>query len=281
MKLRSLLLNALVALFALTTAAPLVWMVTVSLMPKGAANSFPPPFLPTDPTLANYRELLLPHQVGVDTAQGYGLLPIIGNSVILAVLATLVGLILTVPAGYAFAKLRFRGRSRLLQLLLALVVVPAQIGMLPLFLLLRSVGLVDTYAGVLAPGLAGVYGVLFVRQATLAIPDEVLDAARLDGASEGQIFRRVVIPLLRPATVTLALFTFLNSWSDFLWPLIVITDRRLYTLPVALAAISREHGQDVELMMAGAVVTTLPVLLLFLALQRYYFTGVLGGSLKG
>ena len=147
--------------------------------------------------------------------------------------------------------------------------------------MLKSIGLINTYAGVLLPGLASVYGVLFIRQATLAIPDEMLDAARLDGASEWRILTLIVLPLLRPVVVTLALFTFLASWSDFLWPLIAITDQRLYTLPVALAAISREHGQDVELMMAGAVVTTLPVLLLFAALQRSYFTGVLGGGVKG
>ena len=185
------------------------------------------------------------------------------------------------PAGYAFAKLHFSGRARLLQAMLALAVIPAQVAMLPLFLMLKWVGLVNSYAGVIAPGLAGVYGVLFVRQATLSIPDEMLDAARIDGASEWRIFTRIVLPLLKPVLVTLALFTFLTSWSDFLWPLIVITDQRLYTLPVALAAISREHARDVELMMAGAVVTTAPVLLLFLALQRYYFSGVLSGGIKG
>ena len=185
------------------------------------------------------------------------------------------------PAGYAFAKLRFAGRARLLQAMLALVIVPTQVAMLPLFLMLRWAGLVNTYAGVLAPGLAGVYGVLFIRQATLAIPDEMLDAARVDGASEWRIFTTIVLPLLRPIVVTLALFAFLASWSDFLWPLIAITDQKLYTLPVALAAISREHGGDVELMMAGAVVTTTPVLLLFLCLQRYYFRGMLSGGIKG
>ncbi|WP_174285189.1 carbohydrate ABC transporter permease [Sphingomonas bacterium] len=268
----------LVAVLALATAMPLVWMVNVSLMPAGTATSFPPPFWPAHPTLANYRELLLAHPGG---ATSYHIVPAIVNSVALAALATLLGVGLTVPAGYAFAKLRFWGRARLLQAMLALVVVPAQVAMLPLFLMLESVGLVNTYAGVLAPWLAGVYGVLFVRQATLALPDEMLDAARIDGASEWQIFTRVVLPLLRPVVVTLSLFTFLQSWSDFLWPLIVITDQSLYTLPVALAAIGREHVRDTELMMAGAVITTMPVLLLFLALQRYYFSGVLSGSIKG
>jgi multiple sugar transport system permease protein len=281
MTLRQTLRTLLVGALALITAAPLVWMLNVSLMPKGSTARFPPPFWPAHPTLDNYRELLLAHPGAAGAMTSYKIGPALFNSLALAVIATLLGLALSVPAGYAFAKLRFVGRARLLQALLALVIVPAQVAMLPLFLMLRSVGLINTYAGVLAPGLGAVYGVLFVRQAALSIPDEMLDAARVDGASEWRVFTAVVLPLLRPIVVTLGLFTFLASWSDFLWPLIAITDQKLYTLPVALAAISREHGGDVELMMAGAVVTTVPVLLLFLALQRYYFSGMLSGGVKG
>ena len=278
---RSPVPTLLVALLALLVAAPLVWMVNVSLMPAGAAATFPPPFWPAHPTLANYRELLLAHPDGAGGSTSYKVVPAIVNSVVLATLTTMIALGLTLPAGYAFAKLHFRGRARLFRLLLALAVVPAQVAMLPLFLMLKWAGLVNSYAGVLAPWLAGVYGVLFVRQATLAIPDEMLDAGRIDGASEWRILTAIVLPLLRPTVVTLALFTFLASWSDFLWPLIMLTDRESYTLPVALAAITREHGGDTELMMAGAVVTTLPVLILFLALQRAYLRGILGGGIKG
>lgn len=196
-------------------------------------------------------------------------------------LSTLFGLLLTVPAGYAFAKLRFRGRERLLKLLIAALVVPGQVAMLPLFLIFRHLGLVNSYAGVILPGLAGIFGVLFVRQATLAIPDELIDAARMDGASEMRIFRTIVLPLLTPVVVTLALFTFLASWNDFMWPLVILADQQRYTLPVAVAAIAREHAADGELMMAASVVTTMPVLLIFLLLQRYYLTGLLGGGVKG
>lgn len=278
---RWLLSTALIAVLVIIVVAPLVWMVNVSLMAKGAAASFPPPFWPAHPSFANYRELLLPHVSEAGASTSYRMLPAIANSLALASLATVLGLGLTLPAGYAFAKLNFRGRARLLKSVLALAVVPAQVAMLPLFLILKSIGLVNSYAGVLAPGLAGVYGVLFIRQASLSIPDEMLDAARVDGATEWRVFTEIVLPLLKPVIITLALFTFLASWSDFLWPLIVITDQKLYTLPVALAAISREHASDVELMMAGAVVTTVPVLFLFLGMQRYYFTGILGGGIKG
>ena len=277
---RALLLNLGIAAFAVLTALPLLWMLNVSLMPAGEASRFPPPFWPRHPTLANYRELLLPH-VSPGGATDYHIARAALNSVALGVLATGFGLAVTVPAGYAFAKLRFRGRARLFQAMLALVVVPAQVAMLPLFLLLKWAGLVNSYAGVLAPGLAGIYAVLFVRQAVLGLPDEMLDAARVDGAGEWRIFTGIVLPLLRPVTVTLALFAFLASWSDFLWPLIILSDDRLYTLPVALAAMSREHSRDTELLMAGAVVTTVPVLLLFVGLQRFYFTGILGGGVKG
>ena len=153
--------------------------------------------------------------------------------------------------------------------------------MLPLFLLLKSIGLVNTYAGVLVPVLATSSASALVRQYALSIPDEMLEAARVDGASELRIFVSIVVPTLRPILVTLATFTFLGTWNDFMWPLIVLSDESLYTLPVALASLSREHVQDNELMMAGSVVTILPVLLLFLVLQRQYLSGLLVGSVKG
>ena len=135
--------------------------------------------------------------------------------------------------------------------------------------------------GVLVPSLAGIFSIFLVRQAALSIPHELIDAARIDGASEWTIYTRVAVPLMRPMLVTLGVFTFLGSWNDFLWPLIVLNDSERYTLPVALAALSREHVQDNELMMAGSVVTVLPVLALFLVLQRHYLAGLMAGAVKG
>jgi multiple sugar transport system permease protein len=259
------------ALLSLVAMVPLVWMVSVSLMRPGASAVLPAPLLPAVPTLANYRALF----------GDYAIAGPLLNSIAISTIATLAGLTLMVPAGYAFAKLRFAGRGMLLSVIAALLVVPSQVAMLPLFLMLKSVGLVNSYAGAVVPWLAGLYGILFVRQAALSIPDDMLDAARLDGATETQILRLVALPLLRPIIATLALATFLGVWNDFLWPLIILTDDRLYTLPVALASLSREHAQDTELMMAGSVVTVLPVLLLYFLLQRHYVAGVLGGSIKG
>jgi multiple sugar transport system permease protein len=165
--------------------------------------------------------------------------------------------------------------------MLGALVIPGQVAMVPLFLLLKSLGLVNTYAGVLIPSLASISGIFLVRQYALSIPDALLEAARIDGASELRVFRSIVLPTLAPILVTLAVFSFLASWNDFLWPLIVLNDDDLRTLPVALAALSREHVQDRELMMAGSVLTIAPVLALFLVLQRYYMQGLLAGSVKG
>ena len=161
------------------------------------------------------------------------------------------------------------------------MVVPAQVGMLPLFIELRALGLVNTPLGVMVPYLSSVFGIFMVRQYALGVPDELLDAARVDGASERRIFWTIVLPVIRPILVTQVIFNLLSSWNDFLWPLIVLSDERRFTLPVALASLVGEHVLDTELMMAGAVLTVLPVLALFLALQRWYIEGVMAGSTKG
>ncbi len=253
------------------TLLPLLWMVSASLMPAGTSSSYPPPLWPDHPTLENYRILFARAGVGLHFL----------NSLIVAVAATGLALVFNVAAGYAFAKLEFPGRRRIHQVLVAALVIPAQVAMLPLFLMLKTIGLVNTLGGVLVPYLAGIFSIFLVRQAALALPDELLDAARIDGAGEFSIYWRIVLPLLTPILVTLAVFTFLGAWNDFLWPLVILNDGDRYTLPVALASLSREHVPDSELMMAGSVVTVIPVLVLFLALQRYYLQGLMAGAVKG
>ena len=178
------------------------------------------------------------------------------------------------------SKLRFKGRDRLFRGLALGLVIPVQVSMLPLFLLMKSLHLVNTYWGVIIPGMASIFGIFLIRQYALAIPEDLLDAARVDGASEFRIYRSVVLPVIAPILATLAIWTFLATWNDFMWPLIILSDDRRFTLPVALAALSGEHVQDTELMMAGSVVTVLPVLLAFLILQRYYVAGIMVGSVK-
>lgn len=265
------LLYALLVIGAVLALLPMVWMVSASLMPSGEASSFPPHFFPSRPTLAHYTNLFTRLNLG-----RYLL-----NSAFVALVVTSASLIINAMAGYAFAKLRFRGRDRLFRVLSTGLVLPVQVAMLPLFLLLKNMGLINTYWGVIIPGLASIFGIFLVRQYALAIPDEMLDAARVDGASEFRIFWSIVVPGIMPILATLSIWTFLATWNDFMWPLIVLSDASHYTLPVALANLSGEHVQDTELMMAGSVLTVIPVMLVFLFLQRYYIQGVMAGSVKG
>lgn len=267
----SALVNGALLLLGLASLGPLLWMLSVSFMPAGQASSFPPPLLPHGATWDAYRQMFT--QAGIGRR--------IFNSVLIATLATLLSLSFNVTAGYAFAKLPFPGRERVFKGLLGALIIPGQVGMIPLFLMLKYLGLVNTYAGVLVPSLASVFGIFLVRQYALSIPDELLEAARIDGAGELRTFATIVLPALTPILVTLAVFSFLSAWNDFLWPLIILSDDQLQTLPLALAALSREHVQDQEMMMAGTVLTLLPPLAVFLVLQRYYMQGLLSGSVKG
>ena len=255
---------------AIVALLPTLWMISASFMSTGEANSYPPHFLPHTPTLDHYRTLFERLSVGRYLA----------NSAFVAITVTVLSLIVNSLAGYALAKLRFRGRDRLFRGLALGLVVPVQVSMLPLFLIMKSLHLVNTYWGVIIPGMASIFGIFLIRQYALAIPDDLLDAARVDGATELRIYRTVVLPVIAPILATLAIWTFLATWNDFMWPLIILSDDRRFTLPVAIAALSGEHVQDTELMMAGSVVTVLPVLLAFLVLQRYDVAGIMGGSVK-
>ena len=267
----TLALHSLLILGAFLAMTPLWWMIAASLMPPGEANSVPPRLWPSAVSFEHYAALF----TRLDLAR-YLL-----NSTLLASAVTIISLFINSMAGYAFAKFRFRGRDRLFRGLLAALVIPAQVAMLPLFLLLKQFGLINTYGGVIIPGMASIFGIFLIRQYLLAIPDSLLDAARMDGAGEFRIYWSLVLPLCRPILVTLAIFTFMGAWNDFMWPLIVLTDSALYTLPVALANLLGEHVQDTELMMAGSVLTVLPIMLLFVALQKYYIAGIMLGGMKG
>jgi len=270
-QLTRILLYALLIIGAILALLPMLWMLSASLMPTGEASTFPPRFFPSAPTLEHYRDLFTRLDLGRNLL----------NSIFVSFVVTFVSLFINSLAGYAFAKLRFRGRDRVFRFLSMGLVLPVQVAMLPLFLLLKNMGLINTYWGVIIPGLSSIFGIFLVRQYALSIPDEMLDAARVDGASELRIFWSIVVPGIMPILATLSIWTFLATWNDFMWPLIVLSDASHYTLPVALANLSGEHVQDTELMMAGSVLTVIPVMLVFLFLQRYYIQGVMAGSVKG
>ena len=270
LRLKSVLLHATLIAGGLVTLFPLFWMTSASFMQNGEATTFPPRLTPSEPTLDQYRELFLRLNIG----------RAFFSSAVVAITVTVFSVLFSSMAGYAFAKLRFKRRDRLFGFLLIALVIPPQVGMLPLFLLMKQLHLVNTYWGAIIPSLATVFGIFMIRQAMLSIPDDLLDAARIDGASEWRLYWSVALPLARPILATLATFMFMSTWNDFMWPLIILSDSSRYTLPVAVANLVGEHVQDVELMMAGSVITVLPVLGLFLLLQREYMRGVFVGSLK-
>ena len=267
---RRVLLHLVLGACAALVLFPLAWMVLASLSPPGEASAVPPRLVPRGLTLEHYAALFTRLSVARHLA----------TSALLATTTTAIALAVNSMAGYAFAKLRFAGRDALFRALLAGLLVPAQVAMLPLFLLLKELGLVNTWAGVVIPGMASIFGIFLVRQYALSIPDALLDAARVDGAGELRIYRSIVLPMCRPVLLTLGVLTFMGAWNDFLWPLVVLTDDSMYTLPVALANLLGEHVQDVELMMAGSVLTVAPVVVLFFALQRHYVEGIVSGALR-
>ena len=268
---RRIITYIVLILGGILTLAPLLWMVSASFMATGETAILPPHLVPDKPTLEHYRDLFS----RLHLARHFW------NSALVTVLATVVSVFVNSMAAYAFSKLAFKGRDTLFRSLTLALVIPAQVAMLPLFLILRTMGLVNTFAGVIVPYVAGVFSIFMVRQYLLGLPDELLHAARVDGAGEFRIYRSIVLPTITPILVTLAAFTFLSAWNDFMWPLIILSDERLYTLPVALANLSGEHVQDTELMMAGSVLTILPALVIFLLFQKAYVRGILGGSIKG
>jgi len=267
---RGWLPQAALASLAALTLLPLLWMALASLRPPGQSARLLLSLAPDSFTLHNYAEIF----TRLRLARAFF------NSALLAVTTAAIALVVNSMAGYALAKLRFRGRDGLFRVLSAALVVPAQVAMLPLFLLVKELGLINTYAGVVIPGIASVFGIFLIRQYALSIPDSLLDAARVDGAGEWRIYWNLVVPLCKPILVTLGIFTLLGTWSDFLWPLVVLSDTDMQTLPVALANLLGEHVQDVELMMAGAVLTVLPPVVVFLALQRFYVAGIMAGGVK-
>jgi multiple sugar transport system permease protein len=268
---------ARITLYAVLTAGlvvvvgPFIWMALASFKPEEEIRRVPPTWLPETWTLDNFRELF--------TRLDFPLY--FFNSLLVAVLITAGNLLFCSLLGYALAKLDFPGRRGLFLVVLGMLMVPGMVTFVPQFVLVSNMGLANSYAGLVLPLLAGPFGVFLMRQFLRSIPDELIEAARVDGAGEWRIFFRVVLPLCRPALATLTILTFLASWNSFLWPLVVATTEDKYTLPVALALYSvGQNRTDFSLLLAGAVVVVLPVLIIFLILQRHFLRGIATTGLK-
>jgi multiple sugar transport system permease protein len=266
-----LLLYTVLVLLAGFFLLPLLWMLATAFKPFQEWLS--PNWIPAQPTLDNFRAIFSDPSVPVGSW--------FGNSMLVATLFTALVLAADALAAYAYARMRFRGRDALFGLLLATLVMPGLMFLIPNYLTVARLGWLDSYQGVIAPGVAGVFGVFFLRQFFQGIPRELEEAALIDGAGVWTIFFRVALPLSGGALATLAVLTFMASWNDFLWPLLVLTDRAKQTLPAGLATLQGQYTFDYGKLMAGAAVTALPVLLLYLVLQRYIVQSVAMTGLKG
>jgi multiple sugar transport system permease protein len=264
-----LYLIAVVGLVAV--AAPFAWMLLSSFKTDGELLRVPPTWLPEAPTDGNYSELF-----SKANFPRYFL-----NSTVVALAVTAGNLLFCSMLGYALAKLHFRGRSVLFGVVMATLMVPGMVTFVPLFILVTNAGLQNSYPGLILPFLVSPFGVFLMRQFFLGLPDDLMDAGRVDGAGELGIFARIMLPLCRPALATLGILTFLGSWNTFLWPLVIAQTEDKYTLPVALALYSTgQNAQHFGLLMAGAVVVVVPVLVMFLAFQRHVTKGIAITGLK-
>jgi len=262
---------ALLILIALVTVFPFAWILLTSIKsPTDLLFSTPPQLLPHDPTFENYGHVL-------------DALPIpkfFVNSIAASSATTIFNVLVASMAAYPLAKLRFRGREAIFYLLLATLIVPAQLTYIPSYLLARTFNYYDSLPAIILPSLASAFNIFLMRQAFRGVPNELIDAARVDGAREWRIWLQIAMPLVRPTLATVAIFTFVTSWNDFLWPSLMLPTPDNKTLPVGLAALLSFFSSDFRSVAAGVTMTVVPILIFFVVLQRQFVRG-LGGALKG
>ena len=267
---RRIFVHLLLLLGLAITLAPFIWMISTSFKSNESVFTFPPQWIPQHPTTEQYQALF----------REVNFLQFFKNSVIVALGITLFSLFLNSLGGFAFAKYKFPGREKIFALLLATLMVPAQITMIPVFLMLKTIGLINSYWGLIIPAGASAFGIFLMRQFITTIPNDLIESARIDGCSEFRIYWTIILPLCKPVIAALGIFTFMGSWNAFLWPLIVMIKENMYTLPVALANLSGQYATKFGLLMAGAVVVVAPVIIVFILAQRYVIRGVAVTGLK-
>lgn len=253
--------------------APFVYMVTGSFKFNAEIFSYPLHFIPTNPTLENYTRLLGGEEIPY--------LRQIFNSAVISINQTLLSLFVSSLVGWGFAKYEFRGKKVLFTFLLATLMFPMQVTLVPLFLLMVRLTLLDTYWSIILPGALSAFGVFLMRQTMLAVPNDLLDAARIDGSSEFGIYRRVGLPLAGPGLSVLAVLTFLGSWNNYLWPLIALRTDEKFTFPVGLATLFGLYKIEYGMILAGAFLATLPILVIFVIGRKQFVAGLTAGAVKG
>jgi multiple sugar transport system permease protein len=265
------LLYVALSLGALLMAAPLLMMLLTSLKTPAEALRIPPTIVPAHPTLDAYRTVLT--QAPFFTW--------FRNSVIVAISVTALILFTSSLAGYIFAKFAFPGRNVLFILLLATLMVPFPVILIPIYLIVNALHLLNSLLALIVPSMVSAFGIFLMRQFIAAIPDDLIDAARLDGASEFTIYWQLIRPQLGPAMATLGIFTFMTSWNDYLWPLVAINDQDKMTLPLALAFFNTSHTTRYDLVMAASVLVILPIIVVFLFFQRHFINAMVLSGVKG
>ncbi|EWT00393.1 ABC transporter permease [Intrasporangium oryzae NRRL B-24470] len=264
-----LLTYAAVSLGALVMLFPFLWTVITSITPEGSLAGGPTLFV-ENPTTAAYRTLL----------ETLPMWRILLNSLWIAVVSTLLQLVTGSMAAYGFARLTFRGRNVVFALYLATLMVPMQVLVVPLFIEMTTLGLQDTYMALLAPSIASAFGVFLLKQAVEGVPRELDEAATIDGAGHLRIFATIVLPLIRPALATVAVFAFMGSWNSFLWPLVVIRSPEFMTLPLGLSTLQGQFTTEWDVVMAGSVFSIVPIAIVYLLAQRHIIAGVAHSGLK-
>jgi putative chitobiose transport system permease protein len=269
---RQILTYGVLSVIAIAMLIPLVWLVSTSLKaPTEEIFSFPPRLIPSQPTLGNY----------VTVWQTNPFATYLFNSTLVSVLTVGLNLLFCSLAAYPLARLKFTGREIIFSLVVATILIPFQIVMIPLYVFAVELGLRNTYLGVIFPGIASAFGIFLLRQAFQGVPKELEEAARIDGCSELGIWWNVMLPSIRPALVTLAIFVFIGSWSDFLWPLLMLDRPEMFTLPIGVANLAGTFNLDWRLVAAGSVISILPILAFFLGMQHYIVPTEAGSGVKG
>jgi multiple sugar transport system permease protein len=264
-----IVLHVVIIVGALLMFFPFLWTIITSITP-GATLTNAPALIPANPSLQPYLRLF--------TERPF--VQVVGNSLLLAAITTGVQLITSSTAGYAFSRLPFRGQGVVFAVYLATMMIPLQVLIVPLFVELKTFGLLNTYLGALLPTFASAFGIFLLRQAINQVPRDLDEAATIDGAGHFRIFFQVVLPNIRPALATLVVFSFMSSWNSFLWPLIVLRSPELQTLPIALAALQGQYISDWDVIMAGSVVSVIPMLALYIFAQKYVIQGVASSGIK-
>jgi len=259
----------ILALGGILVSLPFVWMILSAFKPESEVMALTPTLFPEKWTIENFKNLFVNMNFGL----------YLKNTVIV-VLWSFVGLFLNAMAGYAFAKFEFKGSKQLFFMVLATMMIPGQVTMIPVYLILNQMHLINTMAGIVLPGLVGAFGIFLFRQFMTTIPDELLEAARLDGAGELRVFWQIVLPMTKPILAVQGILTFIAGWNSFLWPLIIANDESLYTLSVGLQLLKGQYGGNFALQMAGSTFMVVPIVIIFILFQKYIIDGYTISGMK-